>query len=75
MELKGATDKNTRKVGAPRTPLTAVDRSSKQKVSREMSTRNDTLDPRGIILTGLFTLEQRTPVLVNFIGRLNGASG
>ena len=43
-EIKGETDQNTIIVGDLNTSLTAVDRSYKQKINKEISAFNDTLD-------------------------------
>ena len=43
-DKKGETDRNTIIVGDFKTPLTAVERSSKQKTSKETQVFNDTLD-------------------------------
>ena len=43
-DKKGETDRNTIIVGDFKTPLTAVERSSKQKTSKETQVLNDTLD-------------------------------
>ena len=42
--MKGAINSNTIIVGAFNTPLTAMDRSTKQKLSKEMQTVNDAMD-------------------------------
>ena len=44
IELKGETDKNTIIVGNLNTPLTAMYRSSKLKINKEILALNDTLD-------------------------------
>ena len=43
-DKKGETDSNTVTVGDFNTPLTPMDRSSKQKINRETQALNDTLD-------------------------------
>ena len=48
-ELKGETDNNTILVGDLNTPLTALDRSSKKKINKEISALNDILDQMDII--------------------------
>ena len=47
--IKGETDSNTIIVGDFNTPLTPMDRSSKQKISRETQVLNDTLDEMCLI--------------------------
>ena len=42
-------------VGDFNTPLTPVDRSTKQKISKETQTLNDTMDQLDIISVGHFT--------------------
>ena len=42
-DLKGEIDSNTIKVGDFNTPLTPMDRLSKQKINKEMQVLNDTL--------------------------------
>ena len=44
IELKGETDQNTTVVGDLNTPLSDMDRSSKQKINKEITSLNDTLD-------------------------------
>ena len=43
-DIKGEVDSNTIVVGDFNTPLTPVDRSSKQKTNKETQVLNDTLD-------------------------------
>ena len=45
-------------VGDLNTPLTPVDRSTKQKISKETQTLNDTMDRLDIISVGHFTRKQ-----------------
>ena len=47
--LKGEINSNTIIVGKFSTPLTPVDRSIKQKISKEMQTSNDTMDQLDLI--------------------------
>ena len=49
MEIKGENDNNTIIVGALNTPLTPMDRSSKQKINKETQALNDTLDEMELI--------------------------
>ena len=51
-DIKGEIDSNTIIVGDFNTPLTALDRSSKQKINTETQVLNDTLDEMG--LTDIF---------------------
>ena len=48
-DIKGETESNTIIVGDFNTPLTPMDRSSKQKISKEMQVLNDTLDEMDLI--------------------------
>ena len=43
-DIKGEIDSNTIIVGNLNTPLTPMDRSSKQKIKKEIQVLNDTLD-------------------------------
>ena len=47
--LKGETNSNTIIVGDCNTPLTPLDRSIKQKISKETQTLNDTMDQLDLI--------------------------
>ena len=49
ISVKGEIKSNTTKVGAFNTPLTTMGRSTKQKISKEMQTLNDTLDQLDLI--------------------------
>ena len=51
--MKGETDSNTIRVGDFNTPLTSMDRSSRQKISKETLALNDTLDQMDLIPTEL----------------------
>ena len=51
-DIKGETDRNTMTVGDVNTPLTPMDRSSKQKINKETQALNDTLDEMDFI--GIF---------------------
>ena len=48
-DIKGETDRNTRIVGDFNTPLSPMDRSSKQKINKETQVLNDTLDAVDLI--------------------------
>ena len=48
-DIKGETDSNTVIVGDFNTPLTPMDRSSKQKINKETQVLNDTLDEMDLI--------------------------
>ena len=50
IDIKGEIDSNTIIVGDFNTPLTPVDRSSKQKINKEIQVLNNTLDGTGLIL-------------------------
>ena len=47
--MKGEINSNTIIVGDFNTPLTPMDRSTKQKISEETQTLNDTMDPLDLI--------------------------
>ena len=47
--MKGEINNNTIIVGDFNTPLTSMDRSTKQKISKEMQTSNDTIDQLALI--------------------------
>ena len=47
--IKGEIDSNTMIVGDFNTPLTPMDRSSKQKINKETQVLNDTLDEKDLI--------------------------
>ena len=47
--MKGEIDNNTILVGDFNTPLTSMDRSTKQKINKEMQTLNDTIDQLDLI--------------------------
>ena len=49
MDITGETDSNTIIVGDFNTPLTPMDRSSKQKITKETQVLNDTLDQMDLI--------------------------
>ena len=57
--MKGEINNNTIIVGEFNTPLTPVDRSTNQKISKEIQTLNDTMDQLDhMISIGHFTLKQ-----------------
>ena len=56
--MKGEINSNTIIVGDFNTPLTPMDRSTKQKISKETQTLNDTMDQLGLISIGHFTPKQ-----------------
>ena len=58
MSMKGEINSNTIIVGDFNTPLTPMDRSTKQKISKETQTLNDTMDQLGLISIGHFTPKQ-----------------
>ena len=47
--MKGEINSNTIIVGDFNVPLTPMDRSTKQKISKETQTLNDTMDQLGLI--------------------------
>ena len=47
--MKGEISNNTITVGDFNTPLTPMDRSTKQKINKETQTLNDTIDPLDLI--------------------------
>ena len=49
--IKGETDSNTIIVGDFNTPLTPMDRSSKQKINKETQILNDTLDLMDLMIS------------------------
>ena len=49
LTIKGEIDSNTIIVGGFNTPLTATDRSSKQKINKETQALNDTIDQIDLI--------------------------
>ena len=53
--MKGEINNNTIIVGDLNTSLTPMDRSTKQKISKETQTLNDTMDRLDIISVGHFT--------------------
>ena len=56
--MKGEINNNTIIVGDFKTPLTSMDRSTKQKISKETQTLNDTMDHLDLKSIGHFTLKQ-----------------
>ena len=48
-DVKGETDSNTIIAGDFNTPLTSMDRSSKQKINKETQVLNDTLDEMDLL--------------------------
>ena len=48
-KVKEHIDNNTLRVGHLNTPLSAMDRSSKQKINKETRALNDTLDQRDLV--------------------------
>ena len=49
-DIKGETDRNTIIVGDFNTPLTSVDRSSRQKVNKARESLNDTIEKLDLIV-------------------------
>ena len=56
--MKGEINSNTIIVGDFNTPLTSMDRSTKQKINKETQTLNDTVDQLDLISIGHFTPKQ-----------------
>ena len=57
--MKGKINSNTIIVGDFNTPLTPMDRSTKQKINKETQTLNDTIDHLDLMISiGKFTLKQ-----------------
>ena len=56
--MKGEINNNTTIVGEFNTPLTAMDRSTKQKINTEIQILNDTIDQLDLISIGHFTTKQ-----------------
>ena len=56
--MKGDINNNTIIVGDFNTPLTPMDRSTKQKINKETQTLNDAMDQLDLIDIGHFTLKQ-----------------
>ena len=58
MNMKGEINNNTIIVGDFNTPLTPMDRSTKQKINKETQTLNDTMDQLDLMISvGHFTLK------------------
>ena len=49
MDIRGETDRNTNIVGTFNTPLTLMDRFSRQKINKDIAAFNDTLDQMDLI--------------------------
>ena len=63
-DIKGEIDSNTIIVGDFNTPLTPTDRSSKQKINKEIQVLNDILDEMDLIdifRTFSFQMQKNTP--------------
>ena len=60
-DIKGEIDSNTIIVGDFNTPLTPVDRSSKQKINKETQILNDTLDILLISSGHSIQMQKNTP--------------
>ena len=58
-DIKGEIDSNTIIVGDFNTPLTPMDRSSKQKINKETQVLNDTLDKMDLIDTSGQSIEMQ----------------
>ena len=67
-EIKGEIDSNTRIVGDFNIPLTSMDRSSKQKINKEIQVLNDILDEMDLIdifRTVSIQMQKNTPSQVH----------
>ena len=61
-DIKGEIDSNTIIVGVFNTPLTPMDRSSKQKINKETQVLNNTLDEMDLIdIFRTFQMHKNTP--------------
>ena len=69
-DIKGETDSYTIIVGDFNTPLTQVDRSSKQKINKETQVSNDTLDEMD--LTDIFKTFHPNAVEYTFFSSTHG---
>ena len=68
--MKGEIDNNTKIVGDFNTPLTPIDRSSKQKINKETQVLNDTLDEMD--LTDIFRTFHSNTVEYTFFSSAHG---
>ena len=73
-DVKGETDSNTILLGDFNTPLTPMDRSSKQKINKVTQVLNDTLNEMDLIdiPSGHSTQMQNTPSSQVHMGRSPG---
>ena len=69
-DIKGEIDSNTIIVGDFNTPLTTMDRSSKQKINKETQVLNDTLDEMDLI--GIFRTFHPNAEEYTFFSRAHG---
>ena len=69
-DIKGEIDSNTIIVGDFNTPLTPMDRSSKQKINKETQVSNDTLDEMD--LTDIFKTFHPNAVEYTFFSSTHG---
>ena len=58
-DKKGETDSNTIIVGDFNTPLTPMDRSSKQKINKETQVLNDTLDEMNLLISSGHSIQRK----------------
>ena len=56
--MKGEINNNTISVGEFNTPLTPMDRSTKQKINKEAQTLNDSVNQLDLITIGHFSQKQ-----------------
>ena len=62
-DIKGEIDSNTMIVGDFNTPLTPMDRSSKQKINKETQGLNDTLDEMDLLISSGHSIQMQKNTL------------
>ena len=68
--MKGEVYNNTIIVGDFNTPITPMDRSTKQKINKETQTLNDTIDQLDLI--DIYRTFQSKPINLTFISSAHG---